>query len=352
MKKVLLGFVCAIIMCANFFAADVATAKKYEAQKAYVNAITEYCEAGIADPWNKSISDSIKKLASKLASGDWGNNFGVNAGDANKIFNAWKDMELSYKRYLSAAIHYKLVYTAKAVGEKQNDYETMAGTVRFRPDFKFEKDFPAYKEMQGAFKKLQRSDFAMAKQVKDLEKNVRLQAIGWKAIPKEHIVMRDANGNDIGTEQPIKKYNIGAAQDTSMPTEDGGNLDDYSTKENAKGLLQGLGSLGKQAKKAIGFHMPPNELQYNQKLVKGCYWYELEPTVRIAVADANGKRISNWTYWEYKKGVDIYVPLSKAGNADHYILSDTWCMVAPDGLVSKNYIDFNYKPQSSQIVKK
>ena len=72
MKKVLLGFVCAIIMCANFFAADVATAKKYEAQKAYVNAITEYCEAGIADPWNKSISDSIKKLASKLASGDWG----------------------------------------------------------------------------------------------------------------------------------------------------------------------------------------------------------------------------------------------------------------------------------------
>lgn len=353
MKKIISVFLSLAISVAGIFAADVSTARSYESKGAYVDAIITYCQVCVSDPWNNTAINGIKSLMSKLAKGDYGNkNYGVSGSGANAVMQGWKDMEVAYQQFLTSAIRYKLTYTSECVMEKFNDADTAYGTARFKPDFKFEQDYPAEKDIKSAFKKLQKSDFALAKAVRDYGKNVAITAPDWKTPP----TVVEAVVNGIKYEDYAPKYSVRKAIDKSMPVKDNSNAESneyayQSTKSLFSSLKREAGNMFSTSH--FAYHMSPSEIDYTGCKVKG-YYLDWKPTVQIAVADRNGNRISNWTWWETKKGVEIQIPLSKAEAADHYIISNTWCMLAQNSyhLVQENYIDFNYKPQSFQVVKK
>lgn len=349
MKK-LLSIVCASIMGVSMlFAVDISAAKKYEASSAYVNAIIEYCKASSSDPWNKDIISGIERCAKKLASGSWGKNYGCSA-DAN-VIKSWKEMEAVYQDFLSGAIRYTLTYTEKVKMEKVNDYDQAYESVRFKPKFSFKKNFPAESDIESAFSKLMKSDYALASQIKKYGKNVVLNKPTWKQPPRE--ITKNVDGVDMHYFGP--KYNVGDARDKSMPEVDVKNPD----ISNA-GLMKSLKLAASEFKSwGVGiseYHMAPDTINYSKVSPyswSGKYWIGWEPTVRVAVADRSGNRISNWSWWYPEDGFEIRVPLSKADKADHYIISDTWCMRGRgDGSITMTDLDFNYKPQSNQIIKK
>lgn len=343
MKKLLL-LISAFYICGSFAFADIATAKKYEASSAYVNAIIEYCKASSSDPWNKDIISGIERCAKKLASGSWGNNYGCSA-DAN-VIKSWKEMEAVYQDFLSDAIRYTLTYTEKVKMEKVNDYDQAYESVRFKPKFSFKKNFPAESDIESAFSNLMKSDYALASQIKKYGKNVVLNKSTWNQPPRE-------KKGDLSYFGP--KYSVMDARDKSMPEVDVKNPDTSNTGF-MKSLKLAASELKGERAEALEYHMSPNTINYSNVSPyswSGKYWIGWEPTVRFAVADKNGNRISNWSWWYSKDGFEIRVPLSKADKADHYIISDTWCMRGKgDGSISMTYLDFNYKPQANQIIKK
>lgn len=343
MKKLLL-LISAFYICGSFAFADIATAKKYEASSAYVNAIIEYCKASSSDPWNKDIISGIERCAKKLASGSWGNNYGCSA-DAN-VIKSWKEMEAVYQDFLSDAIRYTLTYTEKVKMEKVNDYDQAYESVRFKPKFSFKKNFPAESDIESAFSNLMKSDYALASQIKKYGKNVVLNKPTWNQPPRE-------KKGDLSYFGP--KYSVMDARDKSMPEVDVKNPDTSNTGF-MKSLKLAASELKGERAEALEYHMSPNTINYSNVSPyswSGKYWIGWEPTVRFAVADKNGNRISNWSWWYSKDGFEIRVPLSKADKADHYIISDTWCMRGKgDGSISMTYLDFNYKPQANQIIKK
>ncbi|WP_296011445.1 hypothetical protein [uncultured Treponema sp.] len=344
MKK-MLSLISAFFICGSFAFADITTAKKHEASSAYVNAIIEYCNASASDPLNKDIISGIERCAKKLASGSWGNNYGCSA-DAN-VIKSWKEMEVVYQDFLSGAIRYTLTYTEKVKMEKANDYDQAFESVRFKPKFSFKKNFPAESDIESAFRKLMKSDYALASQVKKYGKNVSLNSPSWKQPPRE------VKGSDLDYFGP--KYSVKDARDKSMPEVDVKNPD----TSNA-GFMKSLKLVASEMKgeriESLEYHMSPDTVNYSRITEyswSGKYWIGWKPTVRVAVADKNGNRISNWSWWYPEDGFEIRVPLSKADKADHYIISDTWCMRGKgDGSVCMTYLDFNYKPQSKQIIKK
>lgn len=343
MKKLLL-LISAFYICGSFAFADIATAKKYEASSAYVNAIIEYCKASSSDPWNKDIISGIERCAKKLASGSWGNNYGCSA-DAN-VIKSWKEMEAVYQDFLSDAIRYTLTYTEKVKMEKVNDYDQAYESVRFKPKFSFKKNFPAESDIESAFSNLMKSDYALASQIKKYGKNVVLNKPTWNQPPRE-------KKGDLSYFGP--KYSVMDARDKSMPEVDVKNPDTSNTGF-MKSLKLAASELKGERAEALEYHMSPNTINYSNVSPyswSGKYWIGWESTVRFAVADKNGNRISNWSWWYSKDGFEIRVPLSKADKADHYIISDTWCMRGKgDGSISMTYLDFNYKPQANQIIKK
>ena len=343
MKKLLL-LISAFYICGSFAFADIATAKKYEASSAYVNAIIEYCKASSSDPWNKDIISGIERCAKKLASGSWGNNYGCSA-DAN-VIKSWKEMEAVYQDFLSDAIRYTLTYTEKVKMEKVNDYDQAYESVRFKPKFSFKKNFPAESDIESAFSNLMKSDYALASQIKKYGKNVVLNKPTWNQPPRE-------KKGDLSYFGP--KYSVMDARDKSMPEVDVKNPDTSNTGF-MKSLKLAASELKGERAEALEYHMSPNTINYSNVSPyswSGKYWIGWKPTVRFAVADKNGNRISNWSWWYSKDGFEIRVPLSKADKADHYIISDTWCMRGKgDGSISMTYLDFNYKPQANQIIKK
>ena len=343
MKK-MLSLISAFFICGSFAFADIATAKKHEARSAYVNAIIEYCKASSSDSWNKEIISGIERCAKKLASGSWGNNYGCSA-DAN-VIKSWKEMEAVYQDFLSGTIRYTLTYTEKAKMEKANDYDQAFESVRFKPKFSFKKNFPAESDIESAFKKLMKSDYALASQMKKYGKNVVLNKPTWKQPPREKKGELDYFG---------PKYSVMDARDKSMPEVDVKNPD-TSNAGFMKQLKMAASELKGDRMEALEYHMSPATVNYSKVSPyswSGKYWIGWEPTVRVAVADRSGNRISNWSWWYPEDGFEIRVPLSKADKADHYIISDTWCMRGKgDGSISMTYLDFNYKPQSNQIIKK
>ena len=145
------------------------------------------------------------------------------------------------------------------------------------------------------------------------------------------------------------------ARDKSMPEVDVKNPD-TSNAGFMKQLKMAASELKGDRMEALEYHMSPATVNYSKVSPyswSGKYWIGWEPTVRVAVADRSGNRISNWSWWYPEDGFEIRVPLSKADKADHYIISDTWCMRGKgDGSISMTYLDFNYKPQPNQIIKK
>lgn len=343
MKK-MLSLISAFFICGSFVFADIAAAKKHEARSAYVNAIIEYCKASASDPWNKEIISGIERCAKKLASGSWGNNYGCSS-DAN-VIKSWKEMEAVYQDFLSGTIRYTLTYTEQAKMEKANDYDQAFESVRFKPKFSFKKNFPAESDIESAFKKLMKSDYALASQIKKYGKNVVLNKPTWKQPPREKKGDLDYFG---------PKYSVMDARDKSMPEVDVKNPD-TSNAGFMKQLKMAASELKGDRMEALEYHMSPATVNYSKVSPyswSGKYWIGWEPTVRVAVADRSGNRISNWSWWYPEDGFEIRVPLSKADKADHYIISDTWCMRGKgDGSISMTYLDFNYKPQPNQIIKK
>ena len=230
--------------------------------------------------------------------------------------------------------------------EKVNDYDQAYESVRFKPKFSFKKNFPAESDIESAFSNLMKSDYALASQIKKYGKNVVLNKPTWNQPPRE-------KKGDLSYFGP--KYSVMDARDKSMPEVDVKNPDTSNTGF-MKSLKLAASELKGERAEALEYHMSPNTINYSNVSPyswSGKYWIGWEPTVRFAVADKNGNRISNWSWWYSKDGFEIRVPLSKADKADHYIISDTWCMRGKgDGSISKTYLDFNYKPQANQIIKK
>lgn len=345
MKKIVASICMCIIGINILFAVDISNAKKYEAKSAYVNAIIEYCKAGSTDPWNKEVISGIERCAKKLNSSSWGNNYGCTA-DVNAL-KTWKEMEVAYKNFLCGAIRYTLTYTAKTKMEKANDYDQAYESVRFKPKFKFTANFPGESDIENGFKNLMNSDYSLANQVKKYGKNVSLNSPSWKQPPRE------VKGSDLDYFGP--KYSVKDARDKSMPEVDVKNPD-TSNAGFMKSLKMVASEMKGERTEALEYHMSPDTVNYSRITEyswSGKYWIGWEPTVRVAVADKNGNRISNWSWWYPEDGFEIRVPLSKADKADHYIISDTWCMRGKgDGSISMTYLDFNYKPQPNQIIKK
>ena len=258
--------------------------------------------------------------------------------------------EAVYQDFLCGTIRYTLTYTEKVKMEKANDYDQAFESVRFKPKFSFKKNFPAESDIKSAFSKLMKSDYDLASQVKKYGKNVSLNSPSWKQPPRE------VKGSDLDYFGP--KYSVEDAIDKSMPEVDVKNPD----TSNA-GFMKSLKLVASEMKgerigvtETLEYHMSPATVNYSKVSPyswSGKYWIGWKPTVRVAVADKNGNRISNWSWWYPEDGFEIRVPLSKADKADHYIISDTWCMRGRgDGSVCMTYLDFNYKPQSKQIIKK
>lgn len=339
--------------------ASINAAKAEEAKGNYVIALTHFCKAGTADPWNQTAIDGITRIAKNLAASKWGNStFGVNESDPYRILNAWAAMEFEYQRFLSAVPRYKLTYNATARGESQNTYERECGAVRFVvKDFKFTKEFPGYNYLKNAFKALSNSSFSLAATVQDFTRNnsdIGLAPTGW--------MNTRCLGGDYNSEKGT--YNYPPNPEYKLATldifETGVSSKEMTVKESASLALGFMKEIARTVKNEVSRDIGYEGSNPVMGNVPEKYWYEWTPSVKIAIADSSGKIISDWLWWNYKSNPEIYMPFEKAGYADHFVISSNWRMV--DTGILKKVIDYNsikivfsdiyYTPKADQIVVK
>ena len=329
--------------------ASAPATKPAEATKPYVEALIDYCNKGISDPWNEDILKNIEDLARKLGNGNYGNStYGVGSDDPNKILDTWIELETTHIAFLSAAPHFKLTYTEKATAIKASDLDTTVRMIRFKPSFKFTEDFVGKKELESAYKKLQNSNFVMAAAVREYGKNKPLSS------PQSQRNVKDnPNTNDFANPFDAKHNLSRTTVMRGTPEFEYEQVNISDTKLTAKGALSTIKNIGKGMSKVLTacYHVSLSEVEWKYPNIKKG-WYKWQPAVQVAVADKDGNVLSKWSWWQPKDGFELCVPMADSYKADHYVFSKTWIWYDDSNVTAHGYIDDEFTVPASQIVKR